>query len=118
MFSLAAGITDNAKALDQMARRAAFSAQPLFLKSCSRPTFLSFVREHLPALEADYAARFAKADFASTTYRRQMAALVGEACRRYGLAERSTDALLTRNAGGPRKQVGSDWGSSQQRLFA
>ena len=50
------GITDTASALDRMARQAAagrasfFAAQPLFLKSCSRPTYLSFVREHFPHL--------------------------------------------------------------------
>ncbi|GAC1366582.1 MAG: hypothetical protein NVSMB3_15260 [Acidobacteriaceae bacterium] len=52
------GITDTEEALDRMASRAAearasfFAAEPLFLKSCSRPTFLSFVREHFPHLSA------------------------------------------------------------------
>ncbi len=60
------GITDSAEALDRMAGLAAaarasfFAAEPLFLKSCSRPTFLSFVREHFPQLEADYAVRFSR----------------------------------------------------------
>src|ERR1700733_2401077 len=64
------GITDTEEALDGMARRAAavgasfFAAHPLFLKPCSRPTYLSFVREHFPSLQADYAKRFATADFA------------------------------------------------------
>ena len=52
------GITDNQRALDSLARRASavgasfFAAHPLFLKPCSRPTYLSFVREHFPALQA------------------------------------------------------------------
>ena len=94
------GITDTANALDQMARQAAaarasfFSAQPLFLKSCSRPTYLSFVREHFPALEADYAKRFGNRDFATPKYSRELAKMVEAACRKYGLGRRSSDAVL------------------------
>lgn len=96
------GITDTANALDQMARQAAavgasfFAAQPLFLKSCSRPTYLSFVREHFPHLVKEYEERFAARDFATTEYRREMAGMVRKVCMRYGLRERSLDALLTR----------------------
>ena len=99
------GITDTGEAIDGMARRAAdagasfFAAQPLFLKPCSRPTYLSFVREHFPALESEYAKRFATADFAARPYREEMAGLVRRACQRYRVPERSTDALLTRDAG-------------------
>jgi DNA repair photolyase len=94
------GITDTANALDQMARQAAaagasfFSAQPLFLKPCSRPTYLSFVRENFPALEADYAKRFGDRDFATPKYSKELAAIVEVACRRYGLGRRSSDAVL------------------------
>jgi DNA repair photolyase len=118
------GITDTAEALDKMAQRSAavgasfFAAHPLFLKSCSRPTYLSFVREHFPTLEADYAKRFAIADFAGKAYREKLAAMVEEACKRYGLGKRSSDALLTRNEGGgrrPPQKVGSE---IQQKLFA
>jgi DNA repair photolyase len=118
------GITDNEKALDSLARRAAavdasfFSAHPLFLKPCSRPTYLSFVREHFPSLEADYAKRFAHADFASRTYSARMAEMVGNACRRYGLPQPwSEDALLTKYEGRrtPPRSVGAP---AQQRLFA
>jgi len=97
------GITDTASALDRMARQAAaaganfFSAQPLFLKPCSRPTYLSFIREHFPALQADHAARFGDRDFAAPRYRRELAKMVETACRRYGLGRRSGDALLTRD---------------------
>ncbi len=99
------GITDSAAALDRMAGRAAqarasfFAAEPLFLKSCSRPTYLSFVREHFPHLVSDYETRFATEDFAAPAYRDQLRAMVKTACRRHGLAQRSTDALLTRDAG-------------------
>ncbi len=116
------GITDNAEALDGMARRVAavgasfFAAQPLFLKSCSRPTYLAFVEQHFPALVAEYQRRFATADFAGGPYRRRMATLVTEACRRHGLKERSSDALLTRDAG-VRKPVASVGAGEQQRLF-
>ena len=118
------GITDNQRALDGMARRASavgasfFAAHPLFLKPCSRPTYLSFVREHFPALQADYAKRFATADFAGKTYREKLAKMVEAACRRYELPQRSGDALLTRNVGGgrmPSQRVGA---TVQERLFA
>jgi DNA repair photolyase len=118
------GITDNQEALDGMARRASavgasfFAAHPLFLKSCSRPTYLSFVREHFPALQADYAKRFATADFAGKAYREKLAEMVDAACRKHGLRQRSSDALLTRNEGGrrlPPQRVGAPM---QQRLFA
>jgi DNA repair photolyase len=120
------GITDNEEALDGMARRAAavgasfFAAHPLFLKPCSRPTYLSFVREHFPALQAEYAKRFATAEFAGREYRERLAKMVDGACRRHGLRKRSSDALLTRNEDGggrkPPQRVVS--GTRQQRLFA
>jgi DNA repair photolyase len=120
------GITDNQEALDEMARRSAavgasfFAAHPLFLKPCSRPTYLSFVREHFPALQADYAKRFATADFAGREYRERLAKMVDRACRRYGLGKRSSDALLTRNeeGGGKRPTLGVGTTARQQRLFA
>ena len=118
------GITDSAAAIDRMAARAAevrasfFAAQPLFLKSCSRPTFLSFVREHFPALQTDYAERFAGRDFADGPYKRMLAARVSAACRKYGLAERSSDALLTRGVGDVKKPVGSALIPRQRMLFA
>jgi DNA repair photolyase len=141
------GITDTANALDQMARQAAaagasfFSAQPLFLKPCSRPTYLSFVREHFPALEAEYAKRFGDRDFATPKYSKELAEMVEAACRRYGLGRRSSDALLSRElplasetlqgldarprrydllereGGGLRRPVESVRAAQQQRLF-
>ena len=117
------GITDGEDALDQMAQRAAeagasfFAAEPLFLKPCSRPTFQSFVREHFPALEAEYASRFAHADFAAPSYRRELQERVARVCRRYGLARRSTDALLTRDAGTSKRSSARRAEPVQRKLF-
>jgi DNA repair photolyase len=118
------GITDTAEALEQMARQAAvvgasfFAAQPLFLKSCSRPTYLNFIREQFPALESDYARRFADRDFADASYRQYLARMVTETCRRNGLNERSSDALLTRDVGLLRKPVTNVGARFQGLLFA
>ena len=118
------GITDTVAALDAMAQHADavrasfFAAHPLFLKPCSRPTYLSFIREHFPALEGDYAERFGAADFASRPYRDRLAAMVEEACRRHGLGKRSSDALLTRSEGGDRRRPERACAPAQQRLFA
>ena len=133
------GINDAEAAVTAVAKAAAeagasfMAAQPLFLKSCSRPTWLSFVREHFPALLDEYDARFARADFADAAYRRQMAAMLGRVCRKYGLSERSTDALLTRDVGKvgllpasagsslrkpPRAARGSETSGAQIPLFA
>lgn len=95
------GITDSEEALDGMARRSAeagahfFSANPLFLKPCSRPTYLSFVREHFPALVADYAKRYDHADFVAPAYRNEVAVRVARVCRRYGLGRRSVGEMMT-----------------------
>ena len=116
------GLTDTAEALDRMATRAAyarasfFAAQPLFLKQCSRPTYLSFVREHFPALLPLYVEHFRTTGFALEPYRNRMATLVRDACRRHHLPERSTDALLTRDTG--RKPPLPTRPPAQQRLFA
>ena len=118
------GITDTTRQLDRMAARAAdarasfFAAEPLFLKSCSRPTFLSFVREHFPALVSDYESRFAGRDFAAPEYRRQLRQMVQEACERHRLSPRSTDALLTRDVSAARKPPVFVWVPAQQSLFA
>ena len=119
------GITDMEASVDRVGKAAKaadasfLAGEPLFLKSCSRPTYLSFVREHFPALEAEYGARFAHAEFASRPYRQAMQAMMRRVCLRHGIAERSTDALLTRDVGATRplpRGVGA--GAEQQRLFA
>jgi DNA repair photolyase len=99
------GITDTIDALDTMAQRAKdvdasfFSAQPLFLKPCSKPTYLEFVRQHFPALESLYRFRFESRDFVADAYRKRIEQLVDLVTRRHHLARRSTDALLTRDIG-------------------
>jgi DNA repair photolyase len=97
------GINDGVASLEAVAARAAeagasfLGAHPLFLKSCSRPTWFAFVSEQFPELAEDYRQRFATLDFADSAYRRQMASKVRQVCRKHGLGERSSDALLTRD---------------------
>lgn len=118
------GITDSEAAIDRMAARAKaaeasfFAAQPLFLKNCSRPTFLQFVEENFPELKGEYAARFAKDDFAAEHYRRQLAERVARVCRKHRLATRSSDTLLTRDVGLVGRPVENVGGVVQERLFA
>ena len=96
------GLTDTGKALDGMAKRAKaadasfFSAQPLFLKPCSKEIYLGFIREHFPALEPMYRQRFDGDAFVSAAYRKRIEALVRAVCAKYRLGRRSGDALLTR----------------------
>jgi len=117
------GITDSDAALEVVAARAKeadasfFAAQPLFLKASSRPTFFRFVEEHFPELKKDYSERFAKEDFAAAPYRRELAERVARVCRRYRLAARSSDALLTRDLGMAQRPAGSVGSVVQERLF-
>jgi DNA repair photolyase len=98
------GITDTGKALDAMAKRAQaagasfFSAQPLFLKPCSKGVYLAFIREHFPTLEAMYRHRFESDAFVSQAYRKQMQSMVEVVCKKYKLRRRTGDALLTRDS--------------------
>jgi DNA repair photolyase len=100
------GLTDYPAALEAVAvaaKRADASflcAQPLFLKSCSKATYLDFIREHFPALEPMYRQRFDSAEFVSKAYAQRMRLMVHRVCTRHELAERSSDALLTRDLGG------------------
>jgi len=88
------GITDTPRALEAMARRAKkagasfFASQPLFLKPCSKGVFLRFVREHFPALEPMYVARYGDRAFVSKAYRERVAALVKAVVRKHGLESR------------------------------
>jgi DNA repair photolyase len=99
------GLTDTLPALDAMARRARsvdssfFAAEPLFLKPCSRETYLAFVRQHFLALESLYRFRFDGRDFVAAGYRKRIQELVEQVARKHGLARRRTDALLTRDVG-------------------
>lgn len=88
------GITDNAKALDAMCRLAGeagasfLSAQPLFLKPCSKETFLRFIHDNFPELEAGYATRYETEAFVSKAYAKRVGEMVAAVTRRYGLARR------------------------------
>ena len=120
------GINDTEASINLVAEAAAragasfLAGFPLFLKSCSRPTWMSFVREHFPHLAGDYDRRFATADFADAAYRRQTAALLLRLCQRHGLTQRSTDALLTRSYDNPGKKLAqpAPANEAQHRLFA
>ncbi len=123
------GINDADAAIDRVAQAAARSeasflaAHSLFLKSCSRPTWMSFVREHFPHLAGDYDRRFATQDFADGAYRRRMAEVLRKVCERHGLSPRSTDALVTRDVGAqfrksPLPQSTGGERKGQQLLFA
>jgi DNA repair photolyase len=89
------GITDTAEALNIMAAKAKdaqasfFSAQPLFLKPCSKPIYLGFIRQHFPNLEAMYEERFSRDAFASQAYQRRLNLLVKAVCEKYGLGRKS-----------------------------
>ena len=99
------GLNDSVWSIEEVARRAAeagasfLGGHPLFLKSCSRPTYLSFVRDHFPHLLPEYERRFARVDFADADYRRLMQGRIRAACRKFKLGERSTDSLLTKDVG-------------------
>jgi DNA repair photolyase len=99
------GLTDTLEALDAMARLAKqadasfFAAEPLFLKPCSRETYLAFVKQHFPALQPLYRLRFDGREFAAEGYRKRLATLVARVTEKHGLNRRRTDALLTRDAG-------------------
>ena len=88
------GITDTPRALEAMARRAKragasfFSSQPLFLKPCSRPVFMQFVREHFPELEKAYETRYRERAFVSKAYQERVGALVRAVVRKHGLGRR------------------------------
>lgn len=96
------GINDSVASIEAVAARAAaagasfLAANPLFLKSCSRPTWLAFVREHLPHLADDYNRRYATADFVDATYRNRMSSIVRQLCRKHHLGERRSEAHLAR----------------------
>ncbi|MEZ2345435.1 radical SAM protein [Terriglobus sp. RCC_193] len=119
------GITDTAEAIDRMAALARsvnasfLGANPLFLKSCSRPTYFEFIREHFPHLQALYMERFRDMDFASRPYRERLRALVKASCIRHKVGERHMDSLLNgedRNEKKPSRSA--TFAEAQGRLFA
>ncbi len=99
------GLTDTGPSLDRMAglarkaRACFFHASPLFLKPCSKATYLAFIQEHFPALEPLYRARYESEAFVPRAYADRCRDLVRAACRKHGLDQRRDDALLTRTIG-------------------
>ena len=88
------GITDSRGSIAAVAKAASqagacfMGAGALFLKPCSQPTFLSFVREHFPAQLAAYEQRYAKSAFVSPEYRKRISDLVDAIRREYKLGAR------------------------------
>jgi DNA repair photolyase len=91
------GITDMRASIGAVARAAAaadasfFVAGALFLKECSLPTFLEFVREHFPKQLNAYKNRYSGSAFVSAEYRTKVADLVAEVCREHGLVNRRSE---------------------------
>ena len=90
------GITDLRSSIESVARTASNAgacflfAGALFLKPCSLPTFLAFVREHFPAQLAAYERRYAASAFVSAAYRQRVTELVNSICREFKLGKRYT----------------------------
>jgi DNA repair photolyase len=88
------GITDSRSSIAAVAKAASqagacfMGAGALFLKPCSQPTFLSFVREHFPAQLAAYEQRYGKSAFVSPEYRKRISDLVDAIRREYKLGAR------------------------------
>jgi len=88
------GITDTRSSIAAVARAAAaadanfFFAGALFLKPCSQPTFLNFVREHFPDQLAAYERRYSAGAFVSADYKKRVSELVESIRREYKLGRR------------------------------
>jgi DNA repair photolyase len=101
------GITDTGAALNRMAElskhaRACFLyANPLFLKPCSKETYLAFIREHFPALEPMYQTRYENAAFVPKAYAQRCRDLLHAACKKHGLGQRNDDTFVGRETGIP-----------------
>jgi DNA repair photolyase len=88
------GITDSRRSLEAVAKAAAeagssfFAANPLFLQTCSLPTFFKFVEEHFPGQLEAYRQRYGSSAFVSPEYSKRIADLVDAICRQYKLGRR------------------------------
>lgn len=97
------GITDARSSIAAVARAAAaadaqfFAAGALFLKSCSLPTFFSFVRENFPELTVSYERRYGTNPFVSPEYRKRIAAIVDSVCREFKLGRRYAEPYEEEN---------------------
>jgi DNA repair photolyase len=117
------GITDTAEAIDGMAAMASsvdasfFAANPLFLKSCSRPTYFDFIRDHFPHLQALYMERFRTMDFAARPYRERLRTLVKASCIRHNIPQRHMDSLLSKDGETKKPSASATFADAQGRLF-
>jgi DNA repair photolyase len=88
------GITDSRSSIAAVAKAASqagacfMGAGALFLKPCSKGTFLRFVQEHFPAQLAAYEQRYGERAFVSAEYRRRISDLVDSIRREYKLGLR------------------------------
>jgi len=112
------GINDTPAAFDAMAKRAKaahasfLAANPLFLKPCSKGTFLAFVRQNFPALEASYEKRYyGEVAFVSKAYKKRVADLLAAVVKKYDLGNRRSDSSPVREMRPP------DTGPVQQSLW-
>ena len=91
------GITDSRSSITAVAKAASqaganfMAAGALFLKPCSRPTFMSFVREHFPTQLLAYEQRYGDKAFVSPEYRKRIADLVDSIRREYKLGARYSE---------------------------
>jgi DNA repair photolyase len=98
------GITDSRGSIEAVAKAAAGAganflfAGALFLKPCSRPTFLGFVREHFPSQAEAYERRYATNAFVSAAYKQRVGELVESICREYKLGRRYAEQKDERDA--------------------
>ncbi|QNI30223.1 radical SAM protein [Alloacidobacterium dinghuense] len=88
------GINDTPAAFDAMARRAKavqasfLAANPLFLKPCSKATFMDFVQQNFPTLAPSYEKRYEDNAFVSKAYQKRIADLLALVNDKYGLGKR------------------------------
>jgi len=111
------GINDTPAAFDAMAKRAKaahasfLAANPLFLKPCSKETFLAFVHDNFPSLETSYQKRYEENAFVSKAYQKRVADLLATVVMKYGLGGRRNNSLPDRQA------YPVDTGPTQQSLW-
>jgi len=98
------GITDSRSSISAVAKAASQAhanfmfAGALFLKPCSKPTFMSFVREHFPAQLAAYEQRYGANAFVSPEYRKRITDLVDAIRREYKLGVRYSEEVSVAEA--------------------
>jgi DNA repair photolyase len=85
------GLTDREEDLDAVARAARdagacwFSANVLFLMSCSRQQFFPFLEEKFPRLARRYREWYGRSSYAPEAYRREISDRIASLRRKYGL---------------------------------